>query len=176
MVIPAPARTFSPEEAMNTAMLMVAFVVTPSQGEKAVTPAEKHAFEKLLAELPHQGEFYTDEAIERAAPYTRVLLALTQKDVGKRAHYGLFAVSRGLLNRKEQREYGVKHFGTIAHPDLKLFWGVILFEETRPSPEIVRFLRAALESEDQAETLSKILGPKFEEFKQRVKDYTFKEV
>jgi len=161
---------------MNTAMLMAALVVTPSQGERPVTPAEKRAFENLLAELPHQGEFYTDEAIERAAPYTRVLLALTQKDIGERAHYGLYAVSRGLLNRKEQREYGVKHFGTIAHPDLKLFWGAVLFDETRPSPEIVNFLRAALESKEQAEMLSNMLGPKFEDFKQRVKDYTFKEV
>src|SRR5262249_25955990 len=104
------------EEVMNVAMLVLALAAAPSQAEKEVTAAEKKAFLELLAKLPTKGEFFTDEAVQKAAPHTRVLLALTEKDVGKNDIYPFLALSRGLLDRKEQREYGVKYFVKIAHP------------------------------------------------------------
>ncbi len=145
---------------MNAAILLLVLAAAPSQAEKEVTATEKKAFLKLLAKLPTRGEFFTDEAVQKAVPHTRVLLALTQDDLAKYDIYPFLALSRGLLDRQEQREYGVKHFGKIAHPMIKLFWGSVLFDAKAASPEIDTFLRAALESKEQAQLLSEILGPK----------------
>ena len=161
---------------MTTAMLVLALALSPSQAEKKVTATEKKAFLELLAKLPTMGEFFTDEAVRKAFPHTRVLLALTPKDVEKYDNiYPFLALSRGLLGHKEQREFGVKHFSTIAHPEIKLFWGTVLFDEKAASPEIVTFLRAALESKEQSKLLSEMLGPSFEDFKKQVKEYKFKQ-
>jgi RNA polymerase sigma factor (sigma-70 family) len=141
-------------------------------------PAEKKAFLKLLEKLPteHEG-FYTEEAITRAEPYTRVLLALTEKDVEQYAKglgvkdyclYPFHALGAGLVQRKGPREYAVKHFGEIAHPELKLGWAVFLFDHKAASPEIVRYLRTALRSEGQAKVLARMLGRDFEDFRKRV--------
>jgi hypothetical protein len=154
---------------MNTAMLLLALAVAPPPAEKEVTAAQKKTFLELLARLPTRGEFFAEEAVNRAAPHTRVLLALTREDVGKRDLYPFLALSRGLLDRKDQREYGSKHFATIAHPTLKLAWGMILFNEKAASPEIAQFLQMALESREQAGLLSQMLGPDFEDFQKRIK-------
>ena len=90
--------------------------VIPFQEVKEVTPAEKMAFLELLKKLPSRGEFFTQEAVKMAASYTRVLLALTAKDIQGFDLYPFLALSRGLLDHKEQREYGVKHFDRIAIP------------------------------------------------------------
>jgi hypothetical protein len=155
-------------------MLLLILAAAPLEAEKDVTAAEKKAFLELLAKLPARGEFFTEEAINKSVPYTRVLLAFTEKDIEKRDIYPFLALSRGLLDRKKQQEYGVKHFGKIAHPTIKLLWGSVLFDEKAASPEIVAFLRMALESKEQAKLLSQMLGPNFEDFKKRVTEYKVK--
>ncbi len=152
---------------MATAILVFALAAAPSAAQE-VTAAEKKAFLELLAKLPTKGEFYTAEAVTKAAPHTRVLLALTRTDIAKYDLYPFLALSRGLANRKEPRAYAVQHFGTIAHPTLKLFWASVLFDEQAASPEVVAYLRKALESKEDARTLSEMAGPDFENFKHRV--------
>jgi hypothetical protein len=97
-------------------------------------------------------------------------LALTEKDIAKYDFYPFAALSRGLLDIKEKREYGVKHFDGIAHPKLKLLWAAVLFKEGADSEAVIKFLRAALESKEQSEDLSRMLGPEFKDFKVRVKE------
>jgi hypothetical protein len=142
-------------------------------------------------EWPQAGEFYTDEAISRAAPHTRVLLSLTEKDIKEYAaartkvdgkdvkesdmYYPLLALSRGLLDRKEQRAYGVKHFSEIVHPVIKLSWAIMLFNDKAASPEVVRFVRSALESKEQSKVIAEMVGPDFEDFKRRVTNHPLKE-
>lgn len=161
---------------MSAFLLLVGMVLqSPQQEAKPVTDAEKKEFIELVKKLPHQGEFFTDEAVKKASPYLRVLLALTEKDIEKHALYPFAALSRGLCNEKEHREYAVKQFGSIAHPKIKMFWGVILFDEKAASPEVVKHLRAALESKEQSKTLAAMLGPEFEDFKKRVQASEVKE-
>jgi hypothetical protein len=75
-----------------------------------------------------------------------VLFALTEKDIAKYDIYPFAAISRGLCDQKKHRDYAVRHFAEIRHPDLKLFWGAILFDAGAASPETVHFLRDVLES------------------------------
>src|SRR5215510_14765638 len=82
-------------------------VVAGPQEPKEVTVAETKEFLKLLKSLPTKGEFFTDEAIKKAVPHTRVLLALDAKDLEGYDLYPFLALSRGLLDRKDQRDYGV---------------------------------------------------------------------
>ena len=151
----------------------------PPQGPKKVTAAEKTAFLKLFEKLPteHEG-IYTAEAIDKAQPHTRIFLALTEKDIEQYAKslgiknyclYPFAALSAGLLERKRPREYVVKHFGEIAHAELKLGWAVGVFNKNAASPEIVKFLRAALKSKEQAQELRIMLGADFEEFNKRLR-------
>jgi hypothetical protein len=143
--------------------------------ERVFTRAEKETFFRLVRTLPTSGEFFTDEAVKKAAPHTGVLLALTEKDLEGYDMYTFLALSRGLCDLEGPRSYAVKHFGGIAHPEMKLSWAVMLFDEKAATPEVVRFLRAALKSKEQAEFLSQVCGPKFEAFKKQVQDYRRKE-
>ncbi|HEU0143985.1 MAG TPA: hypothetical protein VFQ47_04305 [Nitrososphaera sp.] len=156
---------------MIAAFLTILLVLTPSQASNQISDTQKKDFIELLKTLPHKGEFYTDEAIEKAGPYLPVLFALTEKDIEKYDIYPFAAISRGLCDQKKHRDYAVRHFAEIRHPMLKLFWGAMLFDAGATSPEIVRFLKDALESKEQAKLLSEIIGPQFEDFKQRVKAY-----
>jgi hypothetical protein len=153
---------------MSATFLLVTLAFGLAEAKKDVTEAEKKAFLKELAKLPTRGEFFTEKAIKKAVPWTRVLLALTKKDLEKHDIYPFLALSSGLLDHQEPRRYGTAHFATIAHPTTKLFWAAGLFEKKAPSPEVVTFLRKAVNSRQDARTLSQMLGPHFEEFKERV--------
>src|SRR5436305_804928 len=131
---------------------------------KNVTVEQKQEFLRLLPTLPHKGEFFTKKGIMKADPYLPVLLALTAADLPLFDPYPFAALSRGLCDRKENRDYAVKYFGQIGHPMLKLFWASILFKENAASPEIVEYLRKALDSKEQAATLKAITGPNFAKF------------
>jgi hypothetical protein len=150
---------------MPATLLLVAFAFGQPQPEKAVTAAEKKEFLKLLATLPTRGEFFAEEAITKAAPYTRVLLALTQKDLAKYDLYPFFALSAGLMGHKEARQYATANFGKIAHPRLKLGWAIMLFRHGKAPSEVVPYLRKALDSEPEG---SFGLGPGFQDFKDDV--------
>lgn len=122
----------------------------------------------ICSTLPLKGEFYTDDAVKKAAPYLSVLLALTEKDIENYEIYPFLAISRGLCDHQEHRDYVVRNFAKIKHPKLKLFFTVILFDSHEASPEIHKFLRDALVSKEQAPLLAEILGPEFESFQKRV--------
>ena len=156
---------------MIAAFLTILLMLTPSQASDQVSEAQKKDFIELLKTLPFKGEFFTDEAVGRAGPYLPVLFAQTEKDIEKYDIYPFAAISRGLCDQKQHREYAVRHFAGIRHPGLKLFWGAMLFDAAATSPEIVRFLKDALESPEQSKLLSEIVGPEFEDFKRRVKAY-----
>lgn len=153
---------------MIAAFIAILLVLTPSQSMSQVSDAQKQEFIELLKTLPTKGDFYTDEAVEKARPYLPVLFALTEKDIEKYDIYPFAAISGGLCDHKEHRAYAVRHFAEIHHPELKLFWGVKLFDAGEASPEIVRFLRDALESDVQAKLLGEILGPQFDDFKKQI--------
>lgn len=151
--------------------ILALFCLSFAPIDDKVTDDEKKAFFELLSKLPTRGEFFTEESEEKAAPYTRVLLALTDKDLEKRDMYLFASISAGLIGRKEPQKYGVKHFDSIASNMLKLFWGTGLFNAGVATPQIVKYLRSSLESKEQAAILSSMLGPEFEDFKKRLKEY-----
>ena len=156
---------------MIAKLLTFLLVLTPCQATNQISEAQKKEFIKLLQTLPFKGEFYTDEAVEKASPYLPVLFAFTEKDIKKRDIYPFVAISRGFGYQKKHQDYGVRHFGEIRHPTLKLFWGAMLFNEGVASPEIVQFIKDALASREQGKLLSEMTGPKFEDFKRRVMAY-----
>jgi hypothetical protein len=153
---------------MVTILLTIALAFVPCQSANRISDAQKREFIELLRTFPVRGEFYTDEAVEQAGSYLPVLFALTQADIERYDIYPFAAISRGLCNRREHRRYAVRHFAEIQHPELKLFWGAMLFDAGTTSPEVVRFLRDALASEEQTRLLSEMIGPRFEDFRRRV--------
>jgi len=62
----------------------------------------------------------------------------------------------------------LEHFGTIADPAIKLRWAALLLYQDAASPEIVQYLRCALESKEQSQTLSERLGPELADFMKRL--------
>ncbi|MDT5120616.1 MAG: hypothetical protein QOC96_98 [Acidobacteriota bacterium] len=159
--------------ALLTIILVLAPGLTSVQTAKEVSDTQKKEFVELLKTLPVKGEFFTEEAIEKAGPYLPVLFALTREDIEKYDIYPFLALSSGLCDQKEHREYAVSHFGEIRHPILKLGWGAMLFNQNSVSPQIVKFLRGALDSKSQAKLLSEMLGPGFEDFQKRVKSHPY---
>jgi hypothetical protein len=71
-------------------------------------------------------------------------------------------------SREEYKDYEVSHFADIRHPEVKLCLGSILFEKGLASPEIVQFLRDALQDEQRSKTLPEMIGPHFADFKARL--------
>ncbi len=150
-------------------LLLLCLFLTPAQAmANQPSAAEKHEFLELLKTLPHKGEFYTDESIRKAGPYLPVLFALTREDIEGYDFYPFAALSRGLCDVEKHRKYAVRHFTEIRHGTLKLFWGAMLFDAGDASSEIVRFLRDALQDEEQARLLSEVIGPDFASFEKQV--------
>jgi len=127
--------------------LIIFLALTPSQVSSQISDSQKRDFFELLKTLPHKGEFYTDESIDKAGGYLPIIFALTEKDIEKLDIYPFLALSRGLCDRKAHRDYAVRHFAEIQHPILKLGWGLMLFDAGATSPQIVQFFRSALGSE-----------------------------
>src|SRR5260221_6181713 len=98
-----------------------------AEDEAKVTDAEKQAFIALMKTLPVKGEFFADEGVEKAAPFLRVFLALNEADLKGLDLYPFGALSNQLCGKKERREYIAKNFDTIAHPELKLGFALVLF-------------------------------------------------
>lgn len=138
-----------------------------------VSDAQKREFIELLKTLPSRGEFYTEEAARKAAPYLPVLFSLTEKDIEEDALYAFVAISVGISEDKARRVYAVAHFGEIRHSKLKLFWAAFLFNLKEVSPEIVRYLRDALNSSAQAQELKSMIGLEFKFFKRAVRNHPF---
>ncbi len=154
---------------MFAAFLAILLALTQAQLAGQISDVQKKEFIELVKTLPHRGEFYTDEAVEKAGSYLSVLFALTEKDIEKYDIYPFVALSRGLCDQEKHRDYAVRHFAEIRHQELKLFWGAMLFDAGVKSPEIAQILKDALESPEQAKVLSEIIGPQFEDFKRKVK-------
>src|SRR5689334_22861246 len=108
---------------MGALLSVILLAISSQQEPKSATSTEKRELAELLPQLPHSGEFLTEEGIDKASDYVHALLGLTEKDIekylgitpkdiqsGKYDLYPLLAVSRGLLDRKKHRLYGVKYF------------------------------------------------------------------
>lgn len=145
----------------------------PALAVQEASEAQKKQFVELLKSLPHKGEFYTDEAVQRAGPYLPVLFSLTEKDIGGYDLYPFAAISRGLADDKRHRTYAVAHFAEIRHPELKLFWAAMLFDAGDASRDIVRYLNDALDDPKQAELLAGIVGPDFKFFRRKVRAHPY---
>jgi len=169
---------------MNQRLLLIILVLTITpiqlghgvsgmQAKREVSDAEKKEFLELLKTLPYRGEFYTEEAARRASPYLPVLFSLTEKDTENYDFYSLVAISVGICRDKERIAYAVTHFSEIRHPKLKLFWAVFLFNRKEVSPEIVLYLRDALDSDAQADEVRKMAGPEWKFFKREVRRHPF---
>jgi hypothetical protein len=151
------------------ALLLTLFLAfTPARAGQGALDARKKEFIDLLKTLPTKGEFYTEEAVRRASPYLPSLFSLTEKDIEGYDFYPFIAISRGLGDHKEHRSYAVAHFAEIRHPGLKLFWAAMLFDSGDISPEIVRYLRDALDEPEQADLLAQLVGPGFKSFRRKV--------
>jgi hypothetical protein len=150
-------------------MLLMLLVLAPQQSPASqISDGQKRDFLNLLKTLPHKGEFFTGDAIKTAGPYLPVLFALTDKDIEGYDIYPFAALSRGLCDDENNRQYATANFGNIRHSELKLAWAAMLFDARKPSAEIVRFLRDALKSQAKAKVLAEMLGPNFANFKRRV--------
>ena len=156
------------EQNVIKTILAMLLILASCQATSQVSEAQKKEFIELLKGIPHKGEFFTEEAITKAAPYLHILFALTEKDIEKYDIYPFVALSRGLCDQKDERNYAVRNFVYIRHPTLKLFWAVILFDAGVASDEVVQFLRVAIRNEMQTKLLSEMAGPKFEDLKRRV--------
>ena len=158
---------------MSTKILLVGLAVGLAQAPKEPTDADKQAFFKLLVNLPtqpagHGPPVFTKEALKKAAPSAPVLFTLTEKDLERKEIQGLQILAWQLAGNNEARQYGVKNFAGIAHPSIKLWWSVGLFEAKAAPPEVVVFLRRALEAGVGATEAWFGYGPRFQEFKERV--------
>ena len=67
---------------MIAVILLALLVLVPFQASNQVSDAQKKEFLILLQRLPFEGEFYTDEAIEKAGRYLPVYSRL-QRDIAK---------------------------------------------------------------------------------------------
>jgi hypothetical protein len=70
--------------------------------------------------------------------------------------------------REWRNQYLVEYFDSIADLWIKMRWGVWLVYAEGATPQILRFLRVALESTEQFQILSDRLGTEFDDFMARL--------
>lgn len=131
---------------MHAFVILLTLAIGQEANEKWVSEEEKKEFLGLLVKLPTKGEFFTKDAVKKAVPYTRVLLALTKEDLAGHDMYPIFALCAGLTEEKESRQFGVANFSKIAHPNIKLAWSIGVFNIGEANSEIMSFLQKSLES------------------------------
>lgn len=149
-----------------------------AQNLNRVSPAEKRAFLLTLESLQRRGEFYTDEAIDSAASQTRVLLALTRDDIEAHAKirgcshndfiYPVVVLVTGLCKHKDSRDYALRSFEKISHPEIQRMWAVGLFHSGHATAEINQYLRDCLMSKRQSMHLEGYLGKDFDRFRKEI--------
>lgn len=151
--------------------LLFVLALGVGQTPKEFSDADKQAFFKMLAKLPtqpagHGPPIFTEEALKKAAPSAPVLFALTEKDLKGQEFIPFLILTLQLAEVEGARQFGVKNFDKIAHPRIKIFWANALFQTKVAPPEIVAYLRRALDQE--GESLDHLYGPMFQAFKERV--------
>jgi hypothetical protein len=156
---------------MSANVLLISLVLGMGQPSTEVGDADKQAFFKLVAGLPvqpagHGPPVFTKEALKKAAPFARVLFALNEKDLKKEEIGAYMILTFQLADVEQARDYGIKNFARIAHPRIKLWWANALFGQKATPPEIVTFLRKALERD--GENLDHIYGLEFQAHKESV--------
>jgi len=155
---------------MAASVLLISLVLGVGQPQKEVSDADKQAFFKLVAGLPVEpaghAAIFTKESLKKAAPFARVLFALTEKDLEKKEIGAFMILTWQLAGVEQARDYGIKNFAGIAHPRIKLWWADSLFGQKAAPPEIVTFLRQALER--KGERLDHFHGPNFQAHKESV--------
>jgi hypothetical protein len=88
-----------------------------------------------------------------------------QSAVRLRDEANVLKKEKELITRESRAGFVVENLGKIKDPLLKLRWAVwVFYVENETSPELVDYLRAALESKEQRELLSWRLGSRFHEF------------
>jgi len=150
-------------------LLMACFALWSCQSTNAVSSHQKKDFITLVFTLPRNSDIFTDEAFKKAGAYLPVIFSLTEKDLEKYDIYPFDVIIGGVCSRDEYRDYAIRHFSEIRHPELKLFLAVVLFDKGPTSPEIESFLHDALRDEEQAEKIAGMIGPNFQDFKTRLK-------
>jgi hypothetical protein len=118
---------------------------------------KKDIIEKLLS-LPHDGDSFTADAIQKAGPYLPVILSFTEGDLAERGTFGVGMLLAGLLQREENCAYVLNHFEDIQHPELKVTIGAALFYKGLTSPAIIKYLQSMLNDEKQGAILADMLG------------------
>ncbi|MCE9555360.1 MAG: hypothetical protein K8T91_18580 [Planctomycetes bacterium] len=155
---------------MSASVLLIGLALIVGQAPNEVSNADKQAFFKLLSGLEVQAAghaaIFTEKAVKEAAPFAPVLFALTEKDLEMKEASPLLVLTWQLAGVDTARQYGIKNFGRILHPQIKRQWAFGLFQEKAAPPEIVAFLRQELEREGVEREFG--LGPHFQAFKEKV--------
>jgi protein-arginine kinase activator protein McsA len=149
-------------------------------GEVEPTYRELASPEPILGELPMEVRQALKELQTQIEALTRERKAAVAEQDFERAgrlrdQADQLKTKKEAFTRESRTRYVVEHFDTIADPSIKMRWGVILFYEEAASVEIVEFLRTILESKEQCKTLSERLGPRFDDFIEKLKVYEVKE-
>ena len=155
---------------MSASFLIIALVLSVGQIPKEVGDADKQAFLKLVPGLEVQAAghaaIFTEKSLTEAAPFARVLFALNEKDLAMKDLLPLLMLTWQLAGLDTAREYGIKNFDGIAHPQIKRWWAFGLFRHRAAPPEIVAFLRQELQRKGVEREFD--LGPDFQAFKEAV--------
>lgn len=140
----------------------------PQQAE-SVSSDDKKKFTALLKTLKAKGEFFTNESIEKTIPYQKVLFAFTEKDIADHALYPYLAVTSGMMEHQQCREYARKSFAAIQHPVLKIAWAAMLLKRDAHTPEIVRYLSQVLETPALNKWLQEMSGLTYDQTVQKIR-------
>ncbi len=139
-----------------------------AQQTESISNDDKRKFVILLKSLKTKGEFFTDESIEKTIPYQNILFAFTEKDLSGQDIYPYLAISSGMMEYQQCREYARKNFSSIQHPDLKIGWAAMLLKQNIASPEIITYLSQVLKIPVQKKLLQEMCGPKFDEVERKI--------
>ena len=154
----------------RTTGLWMVFMVISLLSSCSTTPLQnqKRDFFALIPTLPTDGDMFAKEAYRTCGPYLQTIFLLTERDLDQYDLYPILCIAGGVCVLDDKREFAVAHFSEIRHPEIKLFVGSVLFEKGWASPQIVVFLRHALQDADASAALAEIVGPHFQEFRNAV--------
>lgn len=135
-----------------------------------VTMADKKAFLDLVSTLPREeGGMFTKEAGREIAPFARIFVSLTPKDVDPYWEVHLAYLVGPLLDDRESREFCIRNFAKIAHPTLRMWCGLLAFKKGYATKDVLNYLVNASSTKEGRELMEDIMGDDADGFIAQVK-------
>ena len=135
-------------------IILAVFFTNCVYGNLKYSVEEQDKFIEFVKKLKtNGGDHFTDESIKKAEKYLPILLSMSDEDMKRYGDLQSVVFALGMLSvqlccSKELNiknvVYFINNFNNIPNSTIKVIWAIKIFEETKPTDDIVLFIKESI--------------------------------